>query len=319
MGKHRIGLIGGTGFVGRHVVHRLARDGHYLRVLTRRRERHRDLLVVPTLELVETDAHYASNLAETLKGCDALVNLVGILNEGRGEHATFRAVHVDLPRKVVEAARFNGIGRLLHMSALNADPAGPSAYLRSKGEGEAIAHEAAREGIAVTSFRPSVIFGPGDSLLNRFAQLLRLAPVLPLACPGARFAPLYVGDLAEAVARALEDPATHGRRYELCGPEVITLRDLVAYTARVTGRRRLILGLGDAASRLQARVMQHLPGTPFSYDNYLSLKQDSVCREDGLAALGITPTGMSSVVPGYLGTRTRARFYDDLRAVAGRG
>jgi len=319
MDRHRICLLGGTGFVGRHVVGRLARDGHYLRVLTRRRERHRDLLVLPTLELVETDVHYASNLMEVLKGCDVVVNLVGILNEGRGRNATFRAVHAELPRKVAEAAQLNGVRRLIQLSALNAGPAGPSVYLRSKGEGEDAAHEAAHAGVAVTSLRPSVIFGPGDSFFNRFAGLLRLTPVLPLACPEARFAPVYVGDLAEALARSLDDRMTYGRRLELCGPQVFTLRELVTYTARCLGQRRLVIGLGDALSRLQGRVMGGLPGKPFSLDNYLSMQVDSVCHEDGLAALGITPTGVEAAVPGYLGGHARTRFYDRLRGVAGRG
>jgi NADH dehydrogenase len=318
MGKHRICLVGGAGFVGRHLVYRLARDGHRLRVLTRRRDRQRDLLVVPTLELVETNVHYASELMEAFKGCDVVVNLVGILNPGRGEHGGFEAVHVDLPRKVTEAARVNGIGRLLHMSAINADPGAPSAYLRSRGEGEAVAHEAAREGMAVTSFRPSVIFGPGDSLFNRFARLLALAPILPLACPDARLAPVYVGDVAEAFVRALDDPKTHGGRYELCGPEVLTLRELVTYAARASGRRRVVLGLPDWASRLEARVMELAPGKPFTRDNYLSLQVDGVCRGDGLVALGITPTGVRAVVPGYLGGGGRTGFYTGLRLLAGR-
>jgi NADH dehydrogenase len=319
MARHRLCLIGGTGFVGRNLVSRLARDGHALRVLTRRRDRHRNLLVFPTLELVETDIHYASNLMEALKGCDVVVNLVGILNEGRGEGASFQSSHVELPRKVVEAARFNGVRRLLHMSALNADPSAPSAYLRSKGEGESVAHEAAREGIAVTSFRPSVVFGPGDTFFNRFARLLRLSPVLPLACPGARFAPVYAGDVAEAFARALDRPETYGRRYDLCGPESFTLRELVEFAAGVLGLRRSVIGLSDGMSRFQARVMERLPGKAFTLDNYLSMQLDSVCRDSGLAALGITPTGVAAVVPGYLGGRDRHRFYSGLRRAAGRG
>jgi NADH dehydrogenase len=318
MDRHHICLVGGTGFLGRHVAGRLARDGHWLRVLTRRRERHRDLLVLPTLELVETDVHYASNLMEVLKGCDVVVNLVGILNEGRGEHASFHAVHAELPRKVAEAARVSGVRRLLHVSALNAGPAAPSAYLRSKGEGEDAAHEAAQGGLAVTSFRPSVVFGPEDSFFNRFAGLLRVVPVLPLACPGARFAPVYVGDVAEAMARCLDDRETYDRRIELCGPRSYSLRDLVEYTAAGLGKRRLVVGLGDALSRLQGRAMGWLPGTPFSLDNYLSMQVDSVCRENGLAALDIAPTGIEAVVPRYLGGGTRTRFYDRLRGAAGR-
>jgi NADH dehydrogenase len=319
MGTHRLCVLGGTGFIGRYLVSRLAREGHHLRVLTRRRERHRDLLVIPTLELVESDVHHAANLLEGTKGCDAVINLVGVLNPGTDPASSFQSVHVDLPRKLAEAARVNGVGRLLHMSALGADPGAPSAYLRSKGEGEDVAHEAGRAGLAVTTFRPSVIFGMGDSLFTRFAWLLRLSPLLPLACPEARFSPVFAGDVAEAFARALDNPATHGQRYDLCGPEVFTLRQLVEYAAEVTGRRRRILPLGDAASRLQARVMEWLPGKPFTRDNYLSLQVDGVCRENGLAALGIPPTGVRAVVPAYLGSAGRALFYDRLRSHAGRG
>jgi len=319
MRKHRICLLGGTGFVGRHLVTHLARQGHFLRILTRRRERHRNLLVVPTLELVETNIHYVSDLSTHFKDCDAVINLVGVLNDGKAPEESLEAMHADLPRKVTEACRFNGITRLLHMSALNADPKGPSAYLRSKGTGENLVHEAAREGMQVTSFRPSVIFGQDDDFFNRFARLLALTPVLPLACPDARFAPVYVGDVVSALVRALDDKRTFGQRYELCGPESHTLLDLVSYTARAAGLWRVIMGLGDGASRLQARVMEWAPGKPFTRDNYLSMQVDSVCRSDGLKALGITPTSIDAVVPAYLGRQSKARYFSGLRVFARRG
>lgn len=319
MKKHRICLLGGTGFVGRHLVTHLARQGHFLRVLTRRRERHRNLLVVPTLELVETNIHYVSDLSTHFKGCDTVINLVGTLNGANNPEGSLEAVHVDLPRKVAEACRFNGITRLLHMSALNADPKGPSAYLRSKGAGENLIHAEAREGLQVTSFRPSVVFGQDDDFFNRFAKLLALTPVLPLACPDARFAPVYVGNVVSAFVRALDDRKTFGQRYELCGPESHTLLDLVSYTARSAGLWRVILGLGDGASRLQARVMEWVPGKPFTRDNYLSMQVDSVCRSDGLKALGITPTGINAVVPEYLGSHSRSGYFSGLRVFARRG
>jgi len=319
MKKHRLCLLGATGFVGHHLVTRLAREGHPLRVLTRRRERSRDLLVFPTLELIQTDVHYVSDLTEHFKGCDAVINLVGTLHGEKAPEHGMEAVHVELPRKVVEAARFNGIARVLHMSALNADPNGPSEYLRTKGRGEDVVHESTREGMRVTSFRPSVIFGPGDHFFNRFSALLRLSPILPLACPDARFAPVFAGDVAEAFVKSLDDKTSFGQRLELCGPQTLTLRELVRYTARTVGLRRLVVGLGDSASRLQARLLEFAPGKPFTRDNYLSMQVDSVCRSDGLQRLGITPTGIDAVVPAYLGATNKASYLSGLRGLGGRG
>ncbi len=319
MKKHRLCLLGGTGFIGQQLIARLARQGHHLRVLTRRRERHRELLVLPTLELVETNIHLVSELSARFQGCDAVINLVGALHDRDAPEESLAAVHAELPGKVVEACQFNGITRLLHMSALHADPQGPSQYLRTKGEGENRVHGAAKEGMAVTSFRPSVVFGPDDSFYNRFAALLNLSVVLPLACPEARFAPVYVGDVAEAFLRALDERKTFGQRYDLCGPQIYTLRELVRYTASAMGLKRLVLGLGDGASRAQARIMEWVPGKPFTRDNYLSMQVDSVCRTDGLAALNITPTSVDAVMPAHLQSRNRAVWLSGLRTLAGRG
>ncbi len=319
MRKHKLCLLGGSGFVGRHLASHLARQGHFMRVLTRRRERHRDLLVIPTLELVETNVHYVSELTACFKGCDAVINLVGTLNGRDTPVESLEAVHSELPRKVLEACKFNGVRRLLHMSALNADPEGPSQYLRTKGAGENLVLEAAKEGMDVTVFRPSVIFGPDDDFFNRFAKLLALAPVIPLACPRARFAPVYVTDVAEAFARSLENRSTFGQRYDLCGPDAFTLRELVKYTAESAGLRRSIVGLSDRASLAQARVMEWFPGKPFTRDNYLSMQVDSLCQSDGLAALGIAPTGVDAIIPEHLGARSKATWFNALRALASRG
>ncbi len=276
--------------------------GTSLRILSRRPERHRALKIIPGVELVTADVHSPEALTAQFKDCDAVVNLVGILNES-GKSASFRHVHIELVDKILAACRSNGVGRLLHMSALNADQShGTSQYLRSKGEGANRAHTGGHPDIHVTSFRPSVIFGPGDGLFNRFADLLRLAPgVIPLACPDARFAPVFVGDVADAFVTALDDQSTWGGHYDLCGPEAFTLRELVRYTADQIGVRRFVLGLGPTASRLQARVMELMPGKPFTRDNYLSLQVDSTCESNGLEVLGIEPTSVASVVPAYLG------------------
>lgn len=312
-------ILGGTGFVGHRLLNLLAAEGRQVKVLTRRRERHRDLWVLPTVDLVEADIHDPAALREAFRGCDAVVNLVGILNEKGRDGRGFRRAHVELPRKIVQACRETGVRRLLHMSALHADAArGPSHYLRTKGEGEDLVHAAAADGLQVTSFRPSVIFGPRDSFINRFAKLLRLAPYFfPLACPEAKFAPVYVGDVAQAFVNSLDHPASFGQRYDLCGPRVYTLREIVELTARYHGLRRKVIGLNDTLSRWQARLLEHLPGKPFSLDNYLSLQVDSVCRDhNALPQLGITPTSLEAVVPGYIAGRYARPRYHDRTAVS---
>lgn len=294
-------VLGGTGFVGRHLIARLGHDHIRCLVPSRRPHRHRELQLYPNAELRTVAALDTATLTEQFAGCDYVVNLVGILNEDAGTR--FQDLHVDLVGRVLAAMTAVGVPRLLHMSALHADAKrGGSAYLRSKGAGEAMALAAHGPALAVTSFRPSVIFGPDDNLFNRFARLLDLAPgVLPLACPDARFAPVYVGDVVTAMAQAMQRPETAGRAYDLCGPRQMTLEDLVSYTARCQRRRLLLARLNDRFSRWQARVFERLPGKPFTMDNYLSLQTPSVCGEhNGLLELGIHPTDVDAVVPGYL-------------------
>jgi uncharacterized protein YbjT (DUF2867 family) len=204
---------------------------------------------------------------------------------------------------------------LLHMSALGADAQGPSRYLATKGEAEAIV---AASGLAWTIFRPSVIFGREDSFLNLFARLERLLPVIALACPRARFQPVFVGDVARAFMQALPDDAAHGQRYPLCGPKIYTLRELVAYVGELTGHRRPILPLGPTLSMLQARMMEWLPGPLLSRDNILSMRKDNVCGCDFPARFGFTPTALEAVAPEYLSvTAVRSRF-DVYRTHSGR-
>lgn len=320
MRVNTICVLGGTGFVGRHVLSRLVAAGYRLRVLTRRRERHRDLLVLPTVQLVEANVHDREVLVRELTGCQAAINLVGILNDPSRDGAAMHRVHVELPRKLVDACQTAGVRRLLHMSALNADAdQGPSIYLRTKGEGENLVHEAESLGMRVTSFRPSVIFGTEDSFVNRFASLLRMAPgVLPLACPDSRFAPVHVGDVAHCFAAAVTDPATFGQRYELCGPRSYTLHQIVKYIATVMDLRRWVLDLGDRMSYWQALILQRLPGQLFTVDNYLSLKVPSVCEGPFPAVFGIAPTALEVVVPSYLGPLTQRARYHALRSQARR-
>ncbi len=297
--------------MGRTLANRLAQDGLRLRVLTHNREQHKDnLILLPGLDLVEADVHDVQQLKRQFAGCDAVINLVGILNERGRKGAGFRHAHVELTRKVIEACRENHITRLLHMSALNADAVnGLSHYLKTKGEAENLVH--AVPDLKVTSFRPSVIFGREDSFFNRFAKLLKLTPLFfPLACAKSRFAPVHVGDVAEAFTKCLHDPESYGRRYDLCGPKSYTLQQLVEYTAACAGTKRIIIPLNDILSRIQAAVFDFVPGKPFSTDNYLSAKRDSISEHNGLSDLGIIPAAIEAVVPQYLAHRSqRARYY----------
>jgi uncharacterized protein YbjT (DUF2867 family) len=296
-------VLGGTGFVGTELVIRLAKAGHWVLVPTRATTGHDALRVLDTARLITADVHDPRTLARLFVGVDAVINLIGILNEGG--RATFRSVHVALAEKVIAAARTTGVKRLLHMSSLGADAsAAPSKYLRSKGEAEQRVRNAA--GLEWTIFRPSVIFGPKDSLTNRFAKLLRLSGgFLPLARASARFAPVSVNDVVTAFLRALHDHdrATINQTYELCGPDAMTLAELVRLTAKTANTDCRILPLPDFAAWLQGVVMGLLPGKPFSLDNYRSLTIDSVCSENGCARLGIQPEPMLSLLPTYLPSR----------------
>lgn len=312
----RVALIGGSGFVGRHLAHHLRNRGYTCRILTRHPHRHRGLRTAG--DIVQANPFDTTELTESLRGCEAVVNLAGILNES-GKQGSFRRVHVDLVDSLVSACRAAKVRRLLHMSALNADEAsGGSVYLRTKGEGENRAHTTGQPDIAVTSFRPSVIFGPDDSFLNRFATLLKIPGPLPLACPEAQLSPVYIDDVVKAFGNALECRATFGRHYELCGPRTYTLKELVRFVAAATGRRKWIIGLPDRASRLQATLLQYVPGKPFTPDNYLSLQVPSVCRQNGLAELGVTATSLENAGARCLGQDGRNGRLDRLRQVSRR-
>jgi len=314
----KILILGGSGFVGSHLSRRLARDGHQLTVITRNAAACRHLWVIPGLKLRQVDPYDAGALADALAGHDAAINLVGILNERGFGGSGFRRAHVELVETLLRACSEAGVSRLVQMSALNAGQ-GESHYLRTRGEGEALVRAADREGhVAATILRPSTIFGPDDSFLNRFATLLKLSPVLPLARPQARFAPVYVGDVVEAFARILADESSAGRTYELCGAEQWTLVGLVRWLRDQLGLRRFVVGLPDVLGRLQGMVFDFVPGKPFSSDNFKSLKLDSLCRANGFEALDISPRGMSELAPSWLAGRGKQARYQRYRRQARR-
>lgn len=307
-----IGIFGGTGFVGTTLANALVAQGMCLRIFTRSRNHARHLWPLPNTQIIEMDVHDASNITAQLEHCDAVINLAGILNEKRDDGAEFRRVHTNLTRSIVTACLNTGVRRYLHMSAINADPLGPSYYLRTKGDAENIAMAAHDEGLPTTVFRPSVMFGPNDDFFNRFAQLLRFSPgVFPLACARAKFQPVFVGDVAKAFVCALTTRSTFGLRYDLGGPEVKTLLEIVRYTARLIKSKTIAVSVGPVLSKIQANIFEYVPGKPFSRDNLRSASQHSICRgENGLVQLGIDPTSIDEVVPTYLGDKfERMRYY----------
>jgi len=316
--KHqRILVIGGGGFIGRYVVDRLVARVASVVVPTRRRERIKPLILLPTVEVVEADVHDPVALGRLVSDCDAVINLVGILHGDRPPTANasygsqFLQAHVELPRRIVSVCERHGVRRLLHVSALGADPRGPSMYLRSKGDGERAAQSSSL--LETTVFRPSVVFGREDRFLNLFAQMARWLPVLAIGRPDTRFQPVWVADVASAIVNALDRVETYGRTYELCGPRTYTLRELVQFAARASGHPRWVVGLPDPAAGMMAWFLEHLPGEPMmSRDNLDSLKVDNIASRQPYwpaPELAIRPTPMEPEAVLYLaGLHPRTRF-----------
>jgi len=340
----KIAIVGGAGFVGKQLASRLVSEGWQVEILTRSRERHRDLLVLPTARIHSVNAHDLEALTQATAGCEVVVNLIGILNETGNDGEGFRKAHVETTDNVIAACKNNGIKRLLHMSALNADAEqGTSYYLRTKGEAEALVHGVSE--LHVTSFRPSVIFGQDDSFFNRFAGLLKLGGLdfpwastwvfwgadmplfkrflqtwtlkpyyFPLACPNAKFAPVWVSDVVSAMVKSINNPLTYGKRYDLCGPQTYTLAELVEMTAMMMGLQRRIIPMTDKASEWQAKLLEKVPSKPFSTDNLNSMKMDSVCAgEQTFAELGIQPSSVETIMPRYFGGDLPRDQYDGYR------
>jgi uncharacterized protein YbjT (DUF2867 family) len=318
MRPQSIVVLGGTGFLGTRLVARLIKDGHRVTALSRDREQHKHLLVLPGLTLENCDVYEEAQLSERFRGKDVVINLIGILNERGFSGLGFRRAHTELTRGVLLAARSAGVGRLLQVSALKAAVDAPSYYLRTKGDADQLIRESSAS-LDWTIFQPSVMFGPGDSFLNRFAGLLASIPfAFPLAKPNARFQPVFVDDVIEAILRCLNGGAGSRQVYELGGPQIYSLREIVGLVAKLTGHRRWIVGLPDFAGRTQALIMDFVPGRPFSSDNYRSLTIDSVCTEDGFAKLGIKPQSMVASARQYLGALEDNARLSQNRASAGR-
>lgn len=315
----KILLIGGSGFVGGWIANRLSERGLRVTIPTRHRDHSKQVLLLPTVYTVEADVNDPQVLVSLMKGMDAVINLVGILHDSGSSKPygkRFAAAHAELPQKIVAAMKQAGIRRLLHMSALKASADAPSAYLRSKAAGEAAVLAAAGE-LDVTVFRPSVIFGPDDVFLNTFAKLLKFFPVFPLASGKSRFQPVYVGDVADAFVDSLKSTVTFGQTYELCGPKQYSLRELVQYTASLSGLDRPIVELPAGLARLQARVLSLLPNPPMSPDNLLSMQIDNVTAGDRNYP-GWSPQRLEAIAPGYLAPIKFKRRLGGYRSHAGR-
>lgn len=319
-------ILGGTGFVGRALVahwsaRRAAQGGSQtLRIPSRRPQRAKALAIQPGVELCTADVYDPAQLDRLLAGCDAVVNLVAILH---GSPAQFDAAHVQLPNRLAQACQRAGVRRLVHVSALGVtgDPAAaPSHYLRSKSRGEQVLRQA---GLDLTVLRPSVIFGEEDRFINVFAALQAVAPLVPLAGASARFQPVWVHDVAATLLHSLDDATTIGQTYELAGPQVLTLAQLVQLAGRWSGHRRPVLPIPEWAGHVQAALMGLAPGEPLmSADNLASMRVPNVASGTlpGLAALGLTATALETVMRPWLAERAAGQWplLDVLRRSAGR-
>ncbi len=313
-------LLGGSGFVGTYIANRLSQRGIEVTVPTRRRERTKALIIQPGIEMPEADINCQETLTELVRGHDAVINLVGILHSRDVQipySRDFAEAHIELPKKIIAACKATGVRRLVHMSALKADPKGPSEYLCSKGEGEAVVMAASKD-LDITVFRPSVIFGLGDSFMSTFATVLKKFPIFPLGFGQARFQPVWAADVADAFVDCLNNESTFGQAYDLVGPKVYTLRELVEYAAELTGSQARIVALSEGWAYLQAGLMWLAPKPMMSPDNLRSMQVDSVCEANCNPPANWKPTALESIAPSYIALNTPKGKLNSFRFRAGR-
>lgn len=320
MEQKKVLLLGGSGFVGTYIANRLSEQGAKLTIPTRRRDRNKKQITMPWVDMPEADINDPAQLEALMRGQDVVINLVGILHSRDVKlpySKDFERAHIELPKKVVAAMKATGVRRLVHMSALKADVNAPSEYLRSKGEGEKIVLADQGE-LDVTVFRPSVIFGYGDSFLSMFAKLLKTFPVFPLGMGQARFQPVWVADVADAFVDCLENRDTFGQAYELVGPQTYSLQELVQYVAKLTRSRARILPISEGWAYLQAGLLWLIPKPMMSPDNLRSMQVDSVADGSGQTFPGWRPTALESIAPTYVAGHTPKGRLDRYRWYAGR-
>lgn len=309
----RVLLLGGSGFIGASIADQLSSRGFFVTVPTRLRERAKHLLILPTIDIVEADVHDPESLLALVREHDAVINLIGIL------HGDFEREHAEFPKLVAEACAKANVPRLIHMSALNADINGPSKYLQSRGRGEAnvVAVANAHPALKVTIFQPSVVFGEHDKFLNMFVGLVKKFPFIPLGSAEAKFQPVWVEDVARAIVQSLNQGETFGKTYPLVGPKVYTLKNLIEFVIALTGKQRVVIGLGSALSMLQATVFEFLPGKLITRDNVRSMSLPNVSGTPFPAIFG-TASDMEAVVSTYMRENSGRAKYQKLRNHAGR-
>ncbi len=313
MNIKKVLLLGGTGFIGASLADQLTARGYFVTVPTRLRERGKHLLILPTVDVVEADVHNAEVLLGLAKEHDAVINLIGIL------HGDFEREHAQFPKLVAETCVKANVARLIQMSALNADPHGPSVYLQSRGRGEAnvLAVAKANPTLQVTMFQPSVVFGENDKFLNMFVGLVKMFPVIPLGSANAQFQPVWVEDVARAIADSLARSETFGKTFRLVGPRVYTLEQLINFVVSLTGKQRVVIGLGPSLSMLQAAVFERLPGKLITRDNVRSMSLPNISSDPFPAIFG-QASDMEAVVTGYMREDSGRAKYQNLRNSAGR-
>jgi uncharacterized protein YbjT (DUF2867 family) len=311
----KIAILGGSGFVGSSIAAKLDATGYQVKVLTRRREAAKHLILLPNVQVIECDIKNQQALKNALTGMDAVINLIGILHEGGSN--TFENMHHQLPRRVAQLCEELSIKRLLHMSALQANIHAPSQYLRSKAAGESAVNEFNKK-LDITIFRPSVIFGRDDKFINLFAGLIQFLPVIALAKPSAKFQPIWVEDVASCFVNALENTTTFSKSYDLGGPQVVTLRALIEQVMATMGKTRPIIGLNDTLSLAQGFMMELMPIKLMSRDNVRSMEVDNVTNAPIAAELAVTPTAMDAIIGDYLKDANPRGAYDGFRSAAGR-
>ena len=310
-----ITILGGAGFVGSALVAKLDQAGYQVKVLSRRREAAKHLILLPNVQVVDCDIADNHALKDALKDSDAVINLVGVLHDTHKN--SFEKIHHQLPRRVAQLCEELGIARLLHMSALQANKHAPSSYLKSKAAGETAVSEFNKK-LDITIFKPSVIFGRGDSFVNLFANLVKFLPAIFLAKPNAKFQPIWVEDVAQCFVNALENTATYGQTYELGGPTIYTLRKLVQKVMTVLGKQRPIIGLNDTLSMAQGFMLELMPIKLMTRDNIRSMQVDNICSATIAPELDVVATSLDVIVPEYLLDSSPRASYDSFRSAAGR-
>ncbi|MYD77659.1 MAG: complex I NDUFA9 subunit family protein [Gammaproteobacteria bacterium] len=312
--KHAV-LFGGAGFIGSHLINALSRGGWTMTVVTKHPHRHRSLLVIPSLKMVETGDLSSDYIGSLISESDTVVNLIGILNQSRID--TFAEIHASLPGRIAEACLQRKARRLVNISALGSDVNAPSQYLKSRAQGEQAVQSVIEKGLECTIIRPSIVFGPGDSFSRMFHQMLSMSPVLfPLILPKVRVQPVYVGDVVRCIAHAIDVKFTDQGKFDVAGPEIFTLREFVSLVDRFGGMSHKIVGLSPGLSKLLASFAQFAPGKPLTPDNLRSLQASVAIGEGMPEPYGVQPTRFESVAGEWLSPQIDK--FDQFRTQAGR-